>query len=205
MITHRTNNPGMLGKKIRLLGLTTAVSAFALLTGAALSGPAMAQSKTLRNVDVSAQATGPALLELAEESGVQIMFEPGLTSNLTTSGVRGNMTVEDALARLLSGTGLTFERVSENVLVVTRQKSGSISTLQPTRVANNGNDAPDAGSDNDDDDEDSEPLTTETDAGDTEVVIVTGSHIRGAGPTGSEVFIYDRKDIDELGFATIPE
>lgn len=59
-------------------------------------------------LQIEAQALGPALQELARQSGVQIVFFSRLTEGLSTQGLAGNFTVSAALERLLAETGLTF-------------------------------------------------------------------------------------------------
>ncbi|MEE8294541.1 MAG: TonB-dependent receptor, partial [Sphingomonadales bacterium] len=162
-------------------------------------------------LSIPAQPVGDALIELALALEVEIAVFSEDAGTLQGRALNGRYNSKEALIALLKGTGLKYKYVNDKTILVgtperLAKEEKRISTKKPVRVAQNNNEVPNtSGDDKDDEDEDGEQLTTETDAGDTEVVIVTGSHIRGAGPVGSEVFTYDRKDIDELGFATIPE
>ncbi len=80
---------------------------------------------------IKPQATDAALLQLARETGVQIMFSPELAENTRSPMVEGTMTITQAMDRLLSGTGLTYDYGSDNVLVVRKEEeAGSTRALE---------------------------------------------------------------------------
>jgi len=92
------------------------------LSCALFAAPALANEALLK---LSAQPVDVALLSLAEQASVQIMFEPGLVQNIQVPAVSGAMSVETALARLLKGSGLGYEKISEKVFVVRRGNVGN--------------------------------------------------------------------------------
>lgn len=88
----------------------------------AFSSPALAREEKM-TVSVGAQATGAALLELAKETGVQIIFKPSVVTKLRSAELKGKMTVDEAVAHLLKGTKLSAERVSKQTIVVNKTPS----------------------------------------------------------------------------------
>lgn len=61
-------------------------------------------------VQISAQPLDAALLAFSRQANVDVVAPSSLTANRTAKPVRGSMTVDQALAQLLEGTGLTFNR-----------------------------------------------------------------------------------------------
>ncbi|GJL55320.1 MAG: ligand-gated channel [Nitrospirales bacterium] len=61
-----------------------------------------------QSLKIPAGELQPALLALSEQSGVQLLYPSALVSGLQTKGLEGLYTVEDALQRLLQGTGLQY-------------------------------------------------------------------------------------------------
>ena len=89
------------------------------LTAMLASAPAFAQ--TMR-FDLSAQDAAVAVPELARQAGVQIMISGRDAAGRHLNPVRGNMTVVEALDRLLTNSGLTARPVGSNAFVVTALK-----------------------------------------------------------------------------------
>ncbi|MDF0545886.1 TonB-dependent receptor [Sphingobium sp. H39-3-25] len=79
----------------------------ALLAGGALfaqfSVPAYAQT---REFDIPALAAGDAINLLGRQAGIQIIAARAFTQGKRSRAVRGAMTVQEALSRILKGTGL---------------------------------------------------------------------------------------------------
>ena len=79
--------------------LASTVAAYAIV----MAAPALAQTKSF-NVPEQAASTG--IPELARQADIQILVSESAARGKTTRAVRGNMSVEAALQRLLRGTGL---------------------------------------------------------------------------------------------------
>ena len=79
---------------------------------------AKAQSDEVLTLDIEPQAAGSALVKLAESSGAQIVLSGGGRSKVEVEGLQGEYRLEEALAALLTDTGLSYEFTSENVVVV---------------------------------------------------------------------------------------
>ncbi len=60
------------------------------------------------SLKISSGALQPALLALSEQSGLQLLYPSALVAGLETKGLEGLYTSEEALQRLLRGTGLQY-------------------------------------------------------------------------------------------------
>ena len=82
--------------------------------------------------DIPAQELGPALKAFAQSRDLQVLYFSGLVKHLTTAGVTGELTADEALTQLLSGTGLTYRYVNQNaVTIVAVGAGGSAAAEQP--------------------------------------------------------------------------
>ena len=104
--------------QFKCIGKPLPAIALALLALVAVS--AMAQSDKVLTLDIEAQGAGPALMQLGRTAGVQIMLTEGAGERIEVEGLKGDYRFEEALAALLSGTGLTYEFTAENVVLVMR-------------------------------------------------------------------------------------
>ena len=77
------------------------------------------------DVNLSNQPMDSALLTLAEQASVQIMFEPALANGKMTPAISGTMSVEDALRKLLKDSDLTFKKASDTVFVIQKKSKPS--------------------------------------------------------------------------------
>ncbi|MBK9519611.1 MAG: TonB-dependent receptor [Anaeromyxobacter sp.] len=88
-----------------------------------------ARPDNLVKFDVPPQPAAQALEALASQAGLQLLFAPGDLAGLQSPGVSGALTPQEALTRLLAGTGLTFAFTAERTVAVTRaaapQKTGA--------------------------------------------------------------------------------
>ncbi len=91
---------------------------------ASSSSPAYAQSTqaTPRPAQISfnipAQSLSKALVVYSRASGAQLFFDASLVRGKNAPGVRGSLTRDEAIARLLAGSGLSY-RVSGNAVTIT--------------------------------------------------------------------------------------
>jgi iron complex outermembrane receptor protein len=91
------------------IGLAVSVTAAAMCPVAALAQE--------RSFDVPAQAARTAIPELAKQADVQILVSEAAVQGKRTQAVKGRMSVAEALATLLRGTGIRI--VSNNGRVIT--------------------------------------------------------------------------------------
>jgi iron complex outermembrane recepter protein len=88
-----------------------------LLTGSACAA-AIASSAYAANFDIPGGELRTALNTYAAQSGIQLVVSGAAIQGVHTRGVKGNLPVEAALARILAGTGLTMRRESSAVAIV---------------------------------------------------------------------------------------
>lgn len=68
------------------------------------------------DVDIPAQALTSAVIELSRQSGTQILMSADVVGDLVTQGVRGTMSLRQALTELLKGTSLGFHPAGANTI-----------------------------------------------------------------------------------------
>lgn len=146
--------------------LYAGAAAIALLA----SLPANAQEA--RDYDLPVQDLSGAVRALVQQSGQSIIAPGDLLAGKQAPALHGSFTPEQALGRLLEGSGLRFLRAG-SALVIQRQSAESAQDAQGTREG----------------------------AGDG-AILVTGTRIRGRPPAGAAVTTIDRKAIDQSGYAT---
>lgn len=76
--------------------------------------------------DIAPKPLDQALNALARQSGIQILFASDIASRLHSRRLRGVFTVKEALARLLSGSGLTAKEQTANTFTVQMVESHSL-------------------------------------------------------------------------------
>lgn len=102
--------------------LTTLMMSTAFCVGApALLLPvsqAAAQTARMHSFNILGQPLNRALRTLADQSGVQIAYQTSIATNTHAPAVNGTMTTEDALARLLSSSGLRYSFTGSNTVTI---------------------------------------------------------------------------------------
>ncbi len=68
------------------------------------------------SVNIPPQKVSTALLQLSEQAGVQVLMPGELVDRHSTRGVKGSMSIEQALRTLLDGTTLQFKAAGENAI-----------------------------------------------------------------------------------------
>ena len=91
---------------------------FGLLVAAVYSGSVFAQAKP---IDISAQNLGDALTALATQSGIQILFNASEVKDATVAPLRGQLSPEEALGKLLENSGLVFSNTGKETFVVRKR------------------------------------------------------------------------------------
>src|SRR3546814_17653150 len=102
------------------MGMGISRSAFMATTASvcvATATPALAKGKSF---DVPAQSATTGIGELGRQADIQIVAARKDTEGKQVNAVRGDMTVEQALALLLKGTGLTARRTGTQTWSVVR-------------------------------------------------------------------------------------
>jgi hemoglobin/transferrin/lactoferrin receptor protein len=68
--------------------------------------------------NIPPQGLGSALTSFADRAGLKLLFPSNLVAGRTTPGVSGSMSRQQALTRLLAGTGLTYRFTSSNTVTI---------------------------------------------------------------------------------------
>ncbi len=115
------------GKVTKIRCVASAITLAIAMLGF-MGSDARAQSRSLERsvkVDIAPQKVSTALLQFSHQAEIQVLM-PGLVADRQdTKGVRGKMSVEEAITRLLEGTTLRFHIVGENVIGIESDPSAS--------------------------------------------------------------------------------
>ena len=76
---------------------------------------------------IEAQRLGPALKELAQSRGLQVLYLSNTVRDVRTQGATGDITADEAFDQLLTGTGLTYRYLDENTVTVVPVSAPSFS------------------------------------------------------------------------------
>lgn len=87
-----------------------------------------------RDFDIPGQPLGTGLASFGQQAGLQVSVDAALIDGVSTPGVTGKMTSDDALGILLTGTGLVGQIIDGNTVVIARAPSGDTTTLAPMTV-----------------------------------------------------------------------
>jgi len=184
------------GKKVYRAKLLIRVAAGALAcTMASYPAQASAQSASA-NIDIPAQPLAQSLMQLSRQANVSIVADSSLTRNRRAPAVRGAMSVEQALDRLLAQSGLAY-RANGSSFIVERRQAGANSRevlggSRSSGVAGNEGNRISSAAENEEATQRSE-------------IVVTGTSIRGINPPGSRIQRIDRTDIENSGFDNITD
>jgi iron complex outermembrane receptor protein len=148
----------------------------------ATAGPAAAQAKSF---DIPAQAAHSGIAELGRQADVQIGVARRDTQGKTSNAVRGQMTVEQALERLLSGTGLRARATGPQTFTVL-PLAGAVSSGDPAHAHT---------ADSQDE--------TGAERAPPQDIVVTGSRLKASSEGATPVTTFAREKIDQLGAASV--
>lgn len=112
--------------------MRTVVSAAVLCL--CMTGLAAAESlprDTRVATSIPAQELGSALQLLAKQRDFQVVCRADLLKDLRTQGVSGDLTTDEALVKLLSGTGLTYRRLDDHTVTIVDKSSAATRNAAP--------------------------------------------------------------------------
>lgn len=108
-----------------------AARCFAAVALLALAAPAPAQSDAPALLDrtftfeVDAQLVSTAVLQIAKQAGIQVAMAGSSLHEFYTPGVRGSLSLREALTRVLQDTGFDFVQTGANTLTIQVQPSST--------------------------------------------------------------------------------
>jgi outer membrane receptor protein involved in Fe transport len=86
--------------------------------GAILCATGAARAEERAPITITAKPLEAALYEFGGQTGVQVLFEPGLISNKRSADVSGETDAQLAMVHMLEGTGLTYRRDGDMFVIV---------------------------------------------------------------------------------------
>lgn len=95
------------------------------------ASPSLAEDAA-RSIDLPPQGLGSALEALAAQTHTQVIYSADLVRNKAAGGLKGEFTAEEALRRLLRGSGLELRRTGEGSFAVAREPmapAGEVDTV----------------------------------------------------------------------------
>lgn len=113
---HKTKGGDSKGRG-RYAALSSGAGMCALSFALALAMPAPdASAQTAAaSISVPAQPLSSALLQLAKQASLELIYSPDIVAGLNAPAVSGRLTPDDALRAMLAGTGIEFKRSGRNV------------------------------------------------------------------------------------------
>jgi outer membrane receptor protein involved in Fe transport len=170
---------------MRYPGYRGTLAASVAICAVAAATPAIAQT---RSFNVPAQSAATAIPELARQADVQILISESAARDKRTNAVKGKLTADQAVRRLIAGTGLRIAS-SDGRTYTLANAAGS----GPTQ-ATPGNDG--------------QAAAREDDAADGQQIaeiVVTGTNIRGSAPAGSPLIRYDAEEMRRTGAGSVDD
>lgn len=175
------------------------ISKFALTGAASITAMAIsiaaAQAQAME-FDIDAQPLSAALLEFNEQAGVIVMVSGDLVEGKSSPAVKGSMEPEDALDKILSGSGLKAADAPNGAYTITLASASlgeGATDTRPFRVASLAQE---------EEIQEVERRGEEEDGARQDVIVVTGTNIRGIIPESSPVQRFSKEDIQISGAAT---
>jgi iron complex outermembrane receptor protein len=173
-------------------------------------------AQALTKFDLPTQPLADSLRSVGSVTNTNILFDPPLVAGHTAPALKAEATVEQALTRLLVGTGIKHEFLNETTVVLTRIAAPAVDSKkakdvgpqtkslapvsEPSRMAQ-------ADSKQNQDIENTnvpDSKSKDSDKSKLEEIIVTGTNIRG-GESASPVLVFTQEDIVNSGAATAQE
>jgi len=107
-------------------------------------GPAQTAQTLQRQFEIPAQPLADALTEFGRQSDLRVTIDGALVRNLSAPVVSGAMTPEEALRRLLDGTGLAGRFVESDLVIIERVALDQSDSIELGPVTVLGSRQPDA-------------------------------------------------------------
>ncbi|KQU62801.1 TonB-dependent receptor [Aminobacter sp. DSM 101952] len=105
------------GRLLRRLLMGTALGA-GMLVATVPYAPAQAQSAQMHSINLPAQPLAQSLKQLAAQTGLQIAFGTADIGSARAPAVSGNISAEQALGSVLSGSGLNYRFTGPNTVSI---------------------------------------------------------------------------------------
>ena len=117
---------------MRLVFSSALAAALLASAGLVMAGNALRNRAPTR---IPAEPLGLALRTLASERGFQVVYVSGQVDAQKSRGASGELTVDEALAQLLRGTGMSYQRLPDGGVVIAPIASRAAASLLPRQAA----------------------------------------------------------------------
>ncbi|MEJ5081387.1 TonB-dependent receptor [Ochrobactrum sp. MYb379] len=101
-----------------LASLMTSTALCLAVVPASMPKAAYAQTTQTHRFNIPSQPLNRALRLLADQSGIQLAYQTSVASGTNSPALSGTMTSEEALARLLNGSGLSYGFTGVNTVTI---------------------------------------------------------------------------------------
>ncbi|MFC6199399.1 TonB-dependent receptor domain-containing protein [Ponticaulis profundi] len=172
--------------------------------------------------DVDEETLGEALAEISIQARIGYLHPYELAESRGVNPVTGYMTISEALDELLRGTEFSADLTESEVIVISRMErepteemgstkfvtallAGVASISSATAYAQVVEDVEERGNDEVEIIEEVESDESEKTPLRQDVIVVTGTNIRGIAPDSSPVQVFSREDLQESGVSTIQD
>jgi iron complex outermembrane receptor protein len=91
-----------------------------------------AHASVRKTTNIPAEELGSALQTLAKDYDFQVLYRTEIVANLRTQGAVGTLTPDEALGKVLTGTGLTFRYLDDKTVTIVSASAPSSSLTQTT-------------------------------------------------------------------------
>lgn len=190
-------------KKLALM--TCATTAFAC------SG-AFAQQAQATEFDIDAQELGSALTEFGVQSGTEVFFVGSELAGKMAPEVDGDYAPREAATLLLADAGIDYRFDAGGALLVGGANQAKVETLPLDEGSSLGEEqtpAPFRVAQLDQEEDVREIEAEEGDLNDGElredVIVVTGTNIRGVESVGAPAIVFDRAELESTGFSSVED
>ena len=169
-----------------------------------------AHAQILVQFDLPAQSLARSLKAIGTATNTDVGFNSNQVAGLIAPSLKADLTVDDALMRVLAGTGLRPQHLDDHTIVIAATASSTSDSremiLFPAKVSAPPEDdqlmtgqSPTQSVSAD------EASSSGTRKKDLDEIVVTGTHLRGAKDSASPVQAYTRDQIDQSGLGTVAE
>ncbi len=139
------------------------------------------------------QSLAESLTQLSQRIGENILFQPSMMAGIRAPALKGRMTPQEAIQKLIQGTGFQAQSDGRGGVVIARESVRKSPADQNAPAAQAGISSGPA--------LDATPFVSK----EVEMVVVTGTMIRGAAPTGSNLMTVTQAEIANIGATSLTE
>lgn len=120
---------------IRIQILAAAIALSVAATGVAQTATGQA-SGTQNAYDLPSQPLADALKAIGAQANINVLMAPQIVDGRQAPALKANLTVDQAIAKLLQGTGITYRYLSDKTIVLAESKpTAQLSEQDPIRLA----------------------------------------------------------------------